>query len=798
MNGSAVAANQQHKVLIVDDDAKTLKLLGIRISKHGYFFETASDGGEAVSKALNANPDIILLDIHMPGISGIETCRQLKNLEKTRHIPVIAITSSPDREDRIGCLEAGANDFVNKPVDIPELLIKIRNLIRLKEFEDIKVKNSILSETIVAIETAKREWEQSMDCISDAVILVNANDNIIRCNKVLSELTGKPMRDILDRNWQDILTDIGFCGFTDEPGKDEFRLESGKWFKRSVYKMNQDEKPGAPAKIITLHDITEQKKAEQNLTKSRDFYLTLFDDFPTLIRRTGLDAKCDYLNKTWLQFTGHALKEELGDSWMDGIHPDDFDTFYRTFKYSFEGKKPFEAEYRLKNYDGEYKWVFDMGRPYFDIAGNFAGYISSCYDISERRQAEEMLRVSEDYFRSFIESSQDCIAHLSADGSFLSMNDAGCKLHGFDDPADVANLSLLDSVVTNRSLVENAVRQASVGESVSIRYMSRVPEGNLWWDAKLTPIVDFDGAIRSILLVSRDITDQKRAEDALAQKNRELEAAYTELKTVHSQILQQEKMASIGQLAAGVAHEINNPMGFIMSNINTLKRYIAKISEFLQVQQGALEQYAGKSGNSDVLNMVDEKKRSLKIDYIREDMESLISESLDGADRVKKIVQDLKSFSRVDEAEYKNADINAGLESTINIVWNELKYKAALVKDYGEIPTTKCRPGQLNQVFMNLLVNAAHAIEKQGEIMVRTWLEGNSICITIADTGCGIAEENLRKIFEPFFTTKEVGKGTGLGLSIAYDIIKKHEGDISVESTVGKGTTFMIRIPVVP
>jgi PAS domain S-box-containing protein len=791
---SGAAVNLQHKILIVDDDTRELKLLSALISQHGYACETATDGAEAVSKARRANPDVILLDVNMPGIDGIEACKRLKGQKDTRHIPVITVTGSVDRDERIRCLEAGANDFINKPVDLTELLIKIRNLIQLKEFEEIKVKNSILSETIAAVETARREWEQSMDCISDTVILVDHNSHILRCNGMLSRLTGKSLGELLNSKLQLVLKDAGFAGFTGESCEDELFQENGKWFKCSSYDIKRSEHSGAPVRIITLHDITEQKKAEETLIKSRNFYLTLFDDFPAPTRRTSLDAKYDYFNKSWLSFTGNSAEEELGDNWMDGIHPGDFDLYFETFSKSFTEKQPFHIEYRLKNYNGEYRWVFDMGRPYFDIAGDFAGFINSCYDITERRQAEEMLSVSEDYFRSFIESSQDCIAHISTDGRFLSMNDAGCKLHGFAEPSDVVNLSFSDSVVTDRRSVDDAIRQAAAGESVSIRYMSRLQGRDLWWDAKLTPVVDFNGSIRSILLVSRDITEQKKAEDALEQKNRELEGAYIELKTAHSQILQQEKMASIGQLAAGVAHEINNPMGFIMSNINTLRRYMDKISEFMKVQSDVI----GESGDAGVLKLVEEKRRALKIDYITGDIESLIRESLDGADRVKKIVQDLKSFSRVDEAEYKSADINTGLESTINIVWNELKYRATLLKEYGDIPMTKCRPGQLNQVFMNLLVNAAHAIDKQGEIRVRTWLEGDSICIAIADTGCGIPEENQRKIFEPFFTTKEVGKGTGLGLSIAYDIIKKHDGDIKVDSTDGKGTTFTIRIPIVP
>ena len=199
----------------------------------------------------------------------------------------------------------------------------------------------------------------------------------------------------------------------------------------------------------------------------------------------------------------------------------------------------------------------------------------------------------------------------------------------------------------------------------------------------------------------------------------------------------------------------------------------------------------------ELLKELKQKRKKLKLDYVIEDFEDLLEESLEGAERVTKIVRDLKTFSRVDEADYKMADINKCIESTINIVWNELKYKVKLKKDYGSIPETRCYPQQLNQVFMNLFINASHAIEKEGDISIKTWTENSSILVTLSDTGCGIPRENLEKLFDPFFTTKEAGKGTGLGLSITYDIVKKHNGDITVDSTLGKGTTFTISLPVV-
>ena len=275
-------------------------------------------------------------------------------------------------------------------------------------------------------------------------------------------------------------------------------------------------------------------------------------------------------------------------------------------------------------------------------------------------------------------------------------------------------------------------------------------------------------------------------------KSRQLEEAYAELKTTQVKIFTQEKMATIGQLAAGVAHEINNPIGFISSNLRTLKKYLARLTEFIHLQDLALHAL----GAPEALDAVDKARKQLKPDFIVEDVVELIEESLDGADRVRKIVQDLKGFSRVDESEWRTIDLVECFEGTINIVWNEIKYKANLVRNYAELPPVRCYPHQLNQVFMNLLINAAQAIDKEGQITVKAWQEGQEVIFSVTDTGCGIPEENLSKIFDPFFTTKEIGIGTGLGLSLSYQIVKRHQGEIRVESVPGKGTTFTVYLPI--
>ncbi len=333
---------------------------------------------------------------------------------------------------------------------------------------------------------------------------------------------------------------------------------------------------------------------------------------------------------------------------------------------------------------------------------------------------------------------------------------------------------------------------------------------NCWVIA--VPLYDSSGTLIGILESHRDITERienaiakekafteaktlaeklAASNEALHRQQQELALAHDTLKQSQAQILQQEKMASVGQLAAGVAHEINNPMGFIASNLSSLAKYLERLSEFIR----ALEKKLPSDTPDEELAAL---RKKLKIDYILEDSQHLVAESLDGADRVKKIVQGLKNFSRIDQAERLPSDINECLDTTLNIIWNELKYKCEVKKEYGELPLTVCNPQQLNQMFMNLLVNAAQAIETRGEIRIKTWGDQDWIYTSISDTGSGIPQDKIKRIFEPFYTSKEVGKGTGLGLSIVYDIVvKNHHGDIQVESVEGQGTTFTVKIPVI-
>ncbi|MFI5136115.1 MAG: sensor histidine kinase, partial [Chitinophagales bacterium] len=286
----------------------------------------------------------------------------------------------------------------------------------------------------------------------------------------------------------------------------------------------------------------------------------------------------------------------------------------------------------------------------------------------------------------------------------------------------------------------------------------------------------------------------RRARNELAKKNVQLDRSLKELREAQTQLIQSEKMASLGQLTAGVAHEINNPINFISGNVNPLKRDVNEIMSLL-------EEYSSlnKSNFSTRLDDILKRREEIDLNYTIGEIKSLISGIEEGSKRTAEIVSGLRNFSRLDEEERKKSNVNEGIESTLILIHNKLEEsKIELEKKLGNVPEIECYPGQLNQVVMNLLSNAIDAIGKNGKIFLATSADNDFVSISIRDSGMGISEKVKQKIFEPFFTTKEVGKGTGLGLSIAYGIVEKHGGKIEVISEENKGTEFIIRLPVTP
>ncbi|RVU32326.1 sensor histidine kinase [Neptunomonas marina] len=314
--------------------------------------------------------------------------------------------------------------------------------------------------------------------------------------------------------------------------------------------------------------------------------------------------------------------------------------------------------------------------------------------------------------------------------------------------------------------------------------ISRLKENHSWYEtAQMARSINemYD------TLLKRE-KELKHSHDRLVEANDELQRS-------QKYLVQSEKMAGLGTMAAGVAHEINNPIGFVKSNLGSLQNYAGSLEAYVRDVDSAVAHSNEIAALKDQLNAL---KEQHDIDFLIEDIEPLLSESMEGIQRVSGIVAGLKDFARVDSGAFEAADINEGVRSTLKVVWNELKYHCTVHESYDQLPQVICNIGQLNQVFMNLIVNASQAIQGSGDIFISTQSEDSCVVIKVRDTGSGMDERTKKSLFNPFFTTKPAGKGTGLGLSISHGIVEKHGGVISVESQVGEGTTFTVRLPLKP
>jgi PAS domain S-box-containing protein len=408
-------------------------------------------------------------------------------------------------------------------------------------------------------------------------------------------------------------------------------------------------------------------------------------------------------------------------------------------------------------------------------------------EIAVRLKTEADLRVTQ----LSVDHATDAIFWLTPEGRISYANDAGCAIlrHPREE---LLQMYLYDFEVgvTREIWPQN---WTAIKERRSTMMETRVrAKGGIVIPLEATVNYTEFGGREHAFVYARDISERKRAEQTLADSYANLKESNRRLEELHQQLLQAEKMASIGQLAAGVAHEINNPIAFVNSNLGTLQTYVSYLLQLLAVYQrtdGLLQDHQALLGELDTV------RKRMDLDYVRADVKSLLDESLDGVQRVRRIVQDLKDFSRVGEIERQEVDLHAGLDSTLNIVVSSLRLKAEVRKQYGLIPHIEGVPAQLNQVFMNLLVNAGQAIEADGIITIRTGCNEEWVWVEVEDNGGGIPADNMTRIFEPFFTTKPVGMGTGLGLSLSYGIVTQHGGRIEVSSQVGVGSTFRVLLP---
>ncbi|RJS73112.1 hybrid sensor histidine kinase/response regulator [Methanophagales archaeon] len=393
----------------------------------------------------------------------------------------------------------------------------------------------------------------------------------------------------------------------------------------------------------------------------------------------------------------------------------------------------------------------------------------------EKRRVEEALRESEEKNRNLIEYANDAIFTLNLNGAFQLVNKKFEEITGFKREEvmgkKIAEIKLIDPEYSE--LVDQDLKKkikGYSGEPYEIAIINRKGERK-YIELSTTAVIE-KGNIVGIQGIGRDITERKKLEQELVQT---------------------DKLASLGQLVAGIAHEINNPIAYIKSNNHSLASYLDDIASLL-TEYRKLKNLEDNSQFESVIKRIEDKEAEIDPDFVLDDLNKLLEESQEGIERIATIVKELRSFARPEEVPFEYADINEELDKTLRIAQHEFRDRIKVNKEYGRIPRIQCHASQLSQVFLNILLNAGQAIEDEGTVTVKTFEEDNKIVIEISDDGRGMDKETMKHIFNPFFTTRGVS-GTGLGLSVSYGIIKKHNGEIHVKSEVGKGTTFRIELP---
>jgi PAS domain S-box-containing protein len=691
------------------------------------------------------------------------------------------------------------------------------------------------------LKESEERFRSFFENANDAIFFISTKSTqVLDANKEAGRLTGYCREEILGMHLFELYPPLKA-----ESYEEEFHLHTQKGKAKGfegeilakdgkivpVYiSANLLKSPKEEVMLGIFRDISGYKKAEDKITEERNKLATILANIGEGVNIVRSDYTVKYQNK----FLSDRFGDLIGNKCYQGFWGSQNPCDDCPQKGTIENNSTKSLELNAK--DGKhYELIL---APLKNPDGNM-DVLEIIRDITEKKKVQEKIT----FLAGIVDHASESVIATDQNGKILYVNPATEKMYEYTKEELIGKELEIINVELYKERIQKEISEAALcGEVWQGELLNRRKDGKVFYTStSVSKRVDKNGDFIALVWFQRDITQRKRyqeemiriekektetlrilhenesainrslsrAKRELLEKNLELEKrtfeleaekkrlkeAYVKLNQMQTQLLQSEKLASLGQLAAGVAHEMNNPIGFVNSNLGTLDEYVKDIKKLLEKYE-KMEKIIKEDKSKERLSQeIDELKEQINLAFVLEDFDKIISESQDGTQRVKSIVENLRDFSHVGKGKLEFADINKGIESTLNIVRNELKYKAEVIKEYGDIPQIECLPQQLNQVFMNLLVNAAQAITTHGQIKIKTYQKGRNIIIEISDTGAGIPRENITRIFEPFFTTKEVGKGTGLGLSVAYGIIQKHNGKIEVESEVNKGTTFRIILP---
>ena len=786
-------ARSRHSVLVVDDDSQILRIFSELLSQDDCDVLTAQDAEQALALLDKSSPCMILLDVEMPGMNGFALCRRIKHDPRTAHIPVALVTSRVGEDDVNAGIAADAADYIKKPFDMAEVRMRVRMQIRLHE---------ALSE--------QQRLHEHLSVISatanDAIIIIDSGDRILHWNEAAERMFGYTRSEVLEKTLHTLIAPARFHA---AQGKAFHVLQAtgqgagiSKTMEMAATRKDGEEFPvelslGSTrlkdqwCAVGIVRDITERKRAEAALSESERRLQAMFEQAAVGMAVVAADGKMLRVNRRLCEIVGYPADELLRLRFADFTHPDDLAVDLEASRALRSGAMAsYAREKRYLRKDGSIVWVKLAVGAVRDADGRFDYFVSAFEDITEREQAEAALHESEAKYRGIFDASHDAIMTLEPPTwRFVDANPATLAMFKAKTVAEFTSHGPSDLSP------ERQHDGRPSGEAALERIQTAMREGcaRFEWTHKRIDGQDFPASVllarmersggQFLQATVRDLSEQKRIETELGHAR---------------------KLEAVGQLASGIAHEINTPTQYVGDGVHFLKEAFEGYRMLVSQYQRAVKVLETAGGHEALVSEIRETEESIDLPYLEANAPGSFESCQDGVARISTIVRAMKEFAHPDRKEKVPANLNQALQTTLAIAKNEYKYVAEVTTEFGDLPAVLCHVGDLNQVFLNLIVNAAHAIGDvvgqsggKGAIRIKTSQEGSLARIDIADSGAGIPQAVRQRIFEPFFTTKEVGKGTGQGLAIAHSIVvTKHGGSLTFDSEVGKGTTFTIRLPI--